>query len=135
MSKPAVVAGIGCRRDCTLADLLTLLEQVLSASSLTFANLTALASSTHKRDEPGLLQLAEHLDLPLTFLPSEQLAGYHARLSRPSALAQEITGSAGVAEASALAQVEAMSNAPATLLCEKRSNARCSIALATLAIA
>lgn len=131
MNSSVVVAGIGCRRDCPLVDLLALLEQVVAEAGITLNDLSALASSAHKRDEPGLLQLAEHLDLPLAFLPSEQLAGYHARLSRSSALALQITGSAGVAEASALAHADMLSAAPATLLREKRSSARASIALAT----
>lgn len=130
-----MIAGIGCRRDCSLADLLALLEQVAAEAGITLNDLGALASSTHKRDEPGLLHLAAHLNLPLAFLPSEQLAGYHARLSRPSALALRITGSAGVAEASALAHAETLSEAQATLLCEKRSNAYASIALATVTLA
>ncbi|MBD9483929.1 cobalamin biosynthesis protein [Pseudomonas sp. PDM14] len=125
-----VVAGIGCRKDCPLADLLALLEQVVAEAGLTLDDLNALASSTHKRDEPGLQQLAHHLALPLALLPSEHLAGYHARLSQSSALALAITGSAGVAEASALAHAEALSGTAARLRCEKRSSARASIALA-----
>lgn len=110
--------------------LLELLQITLRQCGLQLADLSALASSASKQHEPGLLRLAEHLYLPLAFLPAEHLARYHERLTEPSAASLQATGSAGVAEASALAQAEALSGRPARLLVSKRKSARATLALA-----
>jgi cobalt-precorrin 5A hydrolase len=114
--------------------LLDLLQQALRPHGLQPADLSGLASSSHKRDEPGLRQLAEHLNLPLVWLSASQLNDYHQRLGQTSALSLQITGSAGVAEASALAQAEALSGQRAELLGAKlrSANATCALARAQL---
>ena len=112
--------------------LLELLEQSLSEHSLSMAQLSALASSDHKQHEAGLLQLACHLQLPLLLLPAAQLARYNERLSQHSTLSLHITGSAGVAQASALAGAERLACGPATLLGERRNNANATCAIAQI---
>jgi cobalt-precorrin 5A hydrolase len=124
------VVGLGCRRGCTLAELRELLRQTLDELGLQASDLACLASSTHKQGEPGLQQLAEHLRLPLVLLPAEQLGAYHERLSGHSRLALHLTGSAGVAESSALAQAEALRGGHAELLCTKRRSASATLAIA-----
>lgn len=124
------VVGLGCRRGCSMGELLELLEQTLRQQGLQAADLDCLASSAHKADEAGLRELAEHLGLPLALLPAVRLARYHERLSRHSVLSLRITGSAGVAEASALAQAEALTGGRARLLCARRSSARATLAIA-----
>jgi cobalt-precorrin 5A hydrolase len=124
------VAGLGCRRGCTCAQLFDLLQQALRPHGLQPADLNGLASSSHKRDEPGLCQLAEQLCLPIAWLPASQLNDYHQRLGQTSALSLQITGSAGVAEASALAQAEALSGQRAELLGAKLRSANATCALA-----
>lgn len=133
MSTALYVAGLGCRRGCSREQLLQLLQQALAQQALQLADLSSLASSEHKRDEPGLRQLADYLQLPLALLPATALAGQHARLSQTSALSLQITGSAGVAEASALAQAEALSGRRAELLGGKirSTHATCALAVAT----
>lgn len=128
---PRHVAGLGCRRGCSMGELLALLEQTLEQLGLQVADLDCLASAAHKAGEAGLHQLAEHLRVPLVLLPAEQLGRYHERLSRHSNLSLRITGSAGVAEASALAQAEVLTGGRAKLLCAKRSSARATLAIAT----
>ncbi len=128
--RPVLVAGLGCRRKCSLEELLSLLDDTLAEHGSSTAKLTALASSDHKVDEPGLQQLAAHLNLPIHFLPAEVLAGYHGRLSQTSAIAQRVTGSPGVAEASALALAERSSNRPARLWITKRKSPNATMAVA-----
>ncbi|SDH23545.1 cobalt-precorrin 5A hydrolase [Pseudomonas flavescens] len=128
--RPTLVAGLGCRRGCSLSELLALLDNTLAEHGASTAELTALASSDHKADEPGLLQLAEHLGLRISFLPAEVLTGYHERLSQTSAIALRVTGSQGVAEASALALAERMNNRPARLWITKRKSAAVTLAVA-----
>lgn len=127
-----LVAGLGCRRDCSLSELLALLDSTLAEHGFGTAELTALASSANKADEPGLRQLAEHLGLPISFLPADVLAGYHARLSQRSALAQRVTGSLSVAEAGALALAEQLSGQPARLWITKRKSANATLAVADI---
>lgn len=128
------VGGLGCRRGCSRAQLFDLLQQTLRPHGLQPADLSWLASSSHKQDEPGLRQLAEQLHLPIAWLPASQLSHYHERLRQTSALSLQITGSAGVAEASALAQAEVLSGQRAELLGEKlrSANATCALARAQL---
>ncbi len=116
-----------------MQQLLKLLQQALRNHHLNISNLSALASSSHKQDEPGLQQLAAHLQLPLLFAPAEQLSLYSSRLTQHSSLSLRITGSAGVAQASALAVTERLSAGRAELLGERLNNASatCAIAAAT----
>jgi cobalt-precorrin 5A hydrolase len=116
MPRPILVAGLGCRRGCPASALRELLDAALAAHGLTAGELSALASSTHKADEAGLRELAAALGLPLALLPAEVLAGYDGRLTRHSARSEALTGSAGVAEASALAEAERRAGSPARLL-------------------
>lgn len=123
------VAGFGCRRGCSEQALRALLEQILQAHGVPLTALDALASIDAKRDEPGLLALALALGLPLVFFSVEQLNRFESSLSRRSAVALRETGCAGVAEASALAQAEALGGR-ARLRVEKHSSAEASVALA-----
>ena len=113
-----IIAGLGCRRGCTAAELRELLEQTLAQLALPLSALDGLASSALKRDEVGLLQLAAELKLPLDFYPAEQLAAY------------ELTGAASVAEASALAGASARSGRAALLICPKQRSAAATLAIA-----
>jgi len=128
--RSTLVAGLGCRRDCPPGELQALLDRTLKEHGSSTAELTALASSNHKADEPGLQQLAAQLNLPIHFLPAEVLAGYHERLSETSAKALQVAGTPGVAEASALALAERLSGQPARLWITKRKSAAATVAVA-----
>ncbi len=126
-----IVAGFGCRRDCTAAELRELLERSLARLALPLSALHGLASSARKRDEAGLLQLAADLGLPLDFYSAEQLAPFESQLSEGSERVREQTGAASVAEASALACAAERSGRSATLICPKRRSAAATLAIAT----
>ncbi|MFZ3182632.1 MAG: cobalamin biosynthesis protein [Pseudomonas sp.] len=132
MTKPLYIAGLGCRRGCSMQQLLELLLQALDQHHLNISDLSALASSSHKQGESGLQQLAMHLQLPLLFASAEQLSAYAERLTQHSPLSLRITGSAGVAQASALALAERLSTRRAELIGERlnSANATCAIAAA-----
>jgi len=131
-SRPAwlLVAGFGCRRNCSVEELYRLLEGILREYGLNVADLHALASLDGKLAEPGLAALAEQLDLPLHGLAVEQLQDYEPRLTSRSEAARRATGCAGVAEASALALAEALGESPAELLIAKRRSTNATFALA-----
>lgn len=128
------VAGLGCRRGCALSQLRDLLRHTLALHALPLSALAGLASSQHKQAEAGLLQLASELHIPLYWLSPAQLQAYDERLSQHSELSRQLTGSAGVAEASALAQAESLSGGRARLLGPRQHNASatCAIAVAPL---
>lgn len=126
---PMVVAGLGCRRDCPRQDLLALLIHSLAQHGLTVDNLAGLASIAHKRDEPGLHELATHLNLELTFFTPEALT-LHQPEKAGSPLIRSVTGSPTVAEPCALALATELGTA-AQLLGEKTRTANATCALAT----
>lgn len=127
-----LVAGLGCRKDCGADELLALLRTCLREAGLDETLLTALASSEAKQLEGGLRELARQLRLPLELLPAERLTPYENRLSSTLELALRTTGSASVAEASALALAEGLAEGPARLVLTKRrsANATCALAMA-----
>ncbi|XLX40393.1 cobalamin biosynthesis protein [Ectopseudomonas mendocina] len=101
----------------------------LAQHELTVDNLVGLASIAHKRDEPGLHQLANHLNLELTFFTPEALTLYQSEKAG-SALIRSVTGSPAVAEPCALALATRLGTA-ARLLGEKTRTTNATCALAT----
>ncbi|MBH3402165.1 cobalamin biosynthesis protein [Pseudomonas fluorescens] len=125
-----LVVGLGCQRGCEVHSLLALLDSALAEAGIDRSRVTALASIDHKRDEPGLLALAQRSNLPLQCFSAEHLAGYEHRLSHRSALAFAHTGCYGVAESAALALAEQLSDSPARLLITRQKSAQATFALA-----
>ena len=130
---PTLVVGLGCQRGCPVSTLRALLDQALQAHQIALHQIKALASIDLKRDEPGLIELAAQLELPLMFFSSEQLQGYKPRLSHLSDIAFERTGCYGIAESAALALAEHLAQAPATLLISRQKYAQATFALASAA--
>lgn len=127
---PILVVGLGCQRGCPASTLRALLDQALQAYNIELQAIQALASIDLKRDEPGLLELAEQLALPLTFFTSTQLTAYESRLSHRSEIAFERTGCYGAAESAALALAEQLAQNPAELLITRQKYAQATFALA-----
>ncbi|WP_230152778.1 cobalamin biosynthesis protein [Pseudomonas brassicacearum] len=130
---PMLVVGLGCQRGCPASTLRALLDQALLAQGIALDQVRALASIDLKRDEPGLLQLAEQLAVPLTCFSVEQLAGYEQRLSHRSEIAFERTGCYGIAESAALALADRLGTPPATLLMTRQKGPKSTLALAVVA--
>ncbi|TWC18517.1 MULTISPECIES: cobalamin biosynthesis protein [unclassified Pseudomonas] len=129
-SGQVLVVGLGCQRGCPASVLRILLDETLQAHGIALEAVGALASIDLKRDEPGLLELAGQLGLPLTFFSAAQLAGYRERLSHPSQVAFERTGCYGVAESAALALAERLGKTTATLRIPRQKCAQATLALA-----
>ena len=124
-----VVAGLGCRSGCAMQELFDLLVDSLAQHELRLGNLAGLASSAHKRNEAGLQQLAEHLQLELHLFTAAELSPYQPPApSNPRV--QAATGAAAVAEPCALALARRMGKSTAHLLGKKRKTARATCALA-----
>ena len=88
---PILAIGLGCRQGCSASTLLGLLEQSLQAHGIELKAIKGLASIDGKKTEPGLLELAQRLNLPLVFFSAAELAAYETRLSHRSRLAFEQT--------------------------------------------
>jgi len=131
---PLLAAGFGCNRGCPLESLLVLLDRTLAEHGLRRDDLRALASIELKRDEPGLHQLAETLNLPIHFYPAVVLREYDDRLSRKSEIVFRETGCHGVAEAAALACAERLvaHDFRAELIIPKRKNTDATLAVARI---
>jgi cobalt-precorrin 5A hydrolase len=127
---PTLVVGLGCQRGCPASTLRALLDQALQAHQIELHQIKALASIDLKRDEPGLIELAAQLGLPIMFFSSEQLARYQPQLSHHSQIAFERTGCYGVAESAALALAELRAQAPVKLLITRQKYAQATLALA-----
>jgi cobalt-precorrin 5A hydrolase len=91
-----VIAGLGCRRGCTAAELVALIEATGEAPAL-------LAAPHFKRGEAGLHGAAAALGVALTFVDDAALAAAQAGCLTRSAAAERATGHASIAEAAAIA--------------------------------
>jgi cobalt-precorrin 5A hydrolase len=127
---PVVVAGLGCRRGCTAAALRELVEGSLDEHGLDLSCIRALASIDLKGNEPGLLELAEQLKVPLILFNAARLLPFEPQLTHRSHLAFTRTGCHGVAESAALALVTQLTGGPARLLISRRKSPSATFALA-----
>jgi cobalt-precorrin 5A hydrolase len=98
---PALIAGMGCNRNTPGSEIKQLLSEVLEHHRLAAGSLAGLATIDIKRDEPGLIALAEELALPLTFFTKEQLNRVRG-VASPSARVKKHVGVESVCEAAAI---------------------------------
>jgi cobalt-precorrin 5A hydrolase len=133
-TRPLRIAGIGCERNCPLEAFYQLLDTTLPAYGLNHQALHAIASIERKRDEAGLLLLAEQLGISIDFYPASVLQKYAERLSQRSELVFRETGCYGVAEAAALAHAERIGKQRAELVIRKHKNTQATLAVAQVYI-
>jgi cobalt-precorrin 5A hydrolase / precorrin-3B C17-methyltransferase len=122
---PSLVAGVGCSRGVDAEEILDLLLRSLAQAELTEKSVAALASIDVKRDEAGLLQAAEKLDVPIHFHPAEALSIVEA--PNPSELVRDAVGTPSVAEA-------AVVSSGAELVLEKQKSANATVAIGRLPV-
>jgi len=97
----SLVLGIGCDKG-TASELIergTL--TVLARNHLSLKSVKALATIDKKKDEPGILALAERFGWPLEIYPAEELDAVPG-IENPSATVMRYVGTRGVAEPAAL---------------------------------
>lgn len=121
MAKPAqIVAGIGCRRDTSAAEIVGLIAAALEAAGRHASALVAIATLDRKAAEPGLLAAADQFSIPLrTFAPA-QLA------LAPTAAAPAIEALVGVRS---VAEAAARLAGPLILAKQKSAHATCALAV------
>jgi cobalt-precorrin 5A hydrolase len=98
---PSLAVGIGCDRGAPARAVEQGVEAALRAGGLSRASVALLASIDLKRDEPGILALAERLHRPLSFYPAAELDAVPG-IEQPSATVQRLVGTRGVSEPAAL---------------------------------
>lgn len=125
--------GVGCARGCDPAELRRLAEEVLAEAGIAPEAVAAVSTIDLKADEPAVLALAAHLDVPLRLFTAAELEAEAGRLQNPSETVLAEVGCHGVAEGAALAQ----GGAEAVLRIPKRksANATCALALAPAPLA
>ena len=122
---PSLVAGVGCSRGVGAEEILDLLRRSLADAGLTEKSVAALASIEVKRDEAGLLEAAQMLDVPVYFHTAEALSVVEA--PNPSELVKEAVGTPSVAEAAVI-------SSGAELVLEKRKSANATVAIGRLPV-
>lgn len=118
---PSLVAGVGCSRGASAAEILELLRSSLREAGLSEKSVAYLASVEAKRDEAGLHEAARELGVEVRFHLAGKLAGIE--VPNPSEAAQRAVGTPSVSEAAALA-------GGGGLLVEKRKSANATVAVA-----
>ncbi len=131
--------GVGCERGTSRAWLESSLRRLLQSQGLAFEAVAGLATLELKRDEVGLLELAQAYGWPIQFFSAAALAGIP--VPHPSEAVRQAVGTPSVAEAAALLAAQGWSGdddpaqGRATLLCPKQVFASETEGACTLAIA
>jgi len=129
-TRPAIAIGIGCRKSCTGETIAALVRRALGGLERDAGDAGARLFSTQwKGSEPGLMEAAAILGLPLILLPQDMLLAAAPRCETRSARVEALTGLPSVAEAAALAGAGAASRLVVKRISE--GGASCAVALAS----
>jgi cobalt-precorrin 5A hydrolase len=97
----SVIVGIGCRRGVKADRIVAAIRSALDEAGIALDEVRLLASVDIKTDEAGLLEAAEALDLPIRFIPAEEIRASSREFSH-STFAEEKVNLPAVAEPAAL---------------------------------
>lgn len=97
---PTLVVGVGASKGAPVEEVLALVEGALREAGLSAASVAELATVDAKAGEPGLVEAARRLGVPLVTHPAEDLAG--VAVPNPSDAPLAAVGTPSVAEAAAL---------------------------------
>ncbi len=98
---PSLVIGIGCNRNTSLEEMEGFIGNAFHSSHLSVKSITLIASSDIKRDEQGLLKLAEKMQLAIKFYSKDQLNSVE-NIKNPSEMVEKHIGVKSVCEAAAI---------------------------------
>jgi cobalt-precorrin 5A hydrolase len=103
MGEAVIVAGIGCRKGASAAEVDAALEAALERAGRPLARIDRIATAAAKRDEAGIAASAKARGLPLVLVAQPDLETASARGATWSARVLALAGVPSVAEAAALA--------------------------------
>jgi cobalt-precorrin 5A hydrolase len=98
-----IIAGLGCRKGSSAEDLLSALDAACVEAGISRSSITAFATGEIKREEPGMIELASRLGLPLHIVDDEALLQAEPRTRTVSRHSLVKTLSSSLSEAAALA--------------------------------
>ena len=97
---PTLVVGVGASKGAPVEEVLGLVKEGLREAGLSMASVAELATVDAKAGEPGIVEAARLLGVPLVTHSAEELAGVD--VPNPSAAPLAAVGTPSVAEAAAL---------------------------------
>ncbi|WP_405971349.1 precorrin-3B C(17)-methyltransferase [Streptomyces sp. NBC_00988] len=97
---PSLVVGVGASKGAPVNEVLALVYDALREAELSVGNIAELATVDAKADEPGIVQAAQRLSVPLVTYSAEELAA--VEVPNPSDAPLAAVGTPSVAEAAAL---------------------------------
>jgi cobalt-precorrin 5A hydrolase len=103
VGEAVIVAGIGCRKGATAAEIDAAMETALERAGRPLARIELMATAASKSAEPGLAAAASARGLRLVFVAQPDLEIASARSATWSARVRALAGVPSVAEAAALA--------------------------------
>lgn len=98
---PCLVAGIGCHRGVPRSDLEAFVREVFEKNRLSIHSLAGFVTVDRKADEPGLVELAAGLGVPLKCYGADELKTA-AGVPNPSDLVNKHIGMKSVCEAAVI---------------------------------
>jgi cobalt-precorrin 5A hydrolase len=103
LGEAMMVAGIGCRRGTSVAEIETVIAAALARAGLTRGVLDLIATAAAKSDEPGIAAAAAALGVRLVLVAQDDLKTANSRVATDSPRVRNLMGVSSVAEAAALA--------------------------------
>ncbi|PIE61254.1 MAG: cobalamin biosynthesis protein CbiG [Desulfobacterales bacterium] len=96
-----LIIGMGCNRNTPMADMMAFLKHTFESECLSLHSIRAMATTTVKADEVGMLELAKALNIPIHFYEKDQLNSVDT-IETPSKMAEKYLGVKSVCEAAAI---------------------------------
>jgi cobalt-precorrin 5A hydrolase len=96
-----IIVGVGCRRGVSAERIVEAVNEALARAGVAIEQVRLLASADIKADEPGLLEAARRLGVPVRFISSEEIRGSGREFAR-SEFVQRKVNLPAVAEPAAL---------------------------------
>ncbi|MGW3307887.1 precorrin-3B C(17)-methyltransferase [Streptomyces sp. NPDC001073] len=97
---PSLVVGVGASKGAPVDEVLGLVESAVRDAGLSLASLARLATVDAKSEEPGIVEAARRLGVPLVTYSADELAA--VEVPNPSDAPLAAVGTPSVAEAAAL---------------------------------
>lgn len=126
ISKKRIAIGIGCRKECYVAEIIELVHVVLEKSDLIISDVAVISTAWVKEGAEQIIHAAEALDVPLVVIPQERCDEVANLAETVSQKVVELFSVPSIAEVAALAAV----GKNPRLLCARVSSAAASCAIA-----
>ena len=124
----AVILGIGCKKEKPYDEIKDSVFRILEEYGISSASIAKMASIDLKAEEPGLLQLAEKLQVPFAVFSAETLMEVPGEYEA-SGFVQKITGVDNVCERAAMAACDREEQETAQFICRKTAANGVTVAL------